>query len=118
MNSCHRAPSFIVLHRGEFLYGSGVSPTSSKLYSILKSSIMNIYGRSLDRIVQEGRSLKKKLEKIRDEKKRLDQRLQRMDPRNARTAWYLKKRTALGIEEASLVKAAEKLYDLEGDDGG
>ena len=41
-----------------------------------------------------------------------------MDPRDARTAWYLKKRTALGIEEASLVKAAEKLYDLEGDDGG
>jgi hypothetical protein len=106
----HRAPSFIVMYRGDLLYGSGMKPTASKLYSILKSSISKIYGLSLDKVVKEGLGIKKKLDRIEETKKLLNQRLSRMKPNDSRMSRYTKEKDSLETEEKSLRKAEQELF--------
>jgi hypothetical protein len=106
----HHAPSFVVMYRGDLLYGSGMKPPSSKLYSVLKSSISKIYGLSLDRIVKEGLVIKKELDKIKDAKTRINQRLSKMKAKDTRMYRYLKEKQSLETNEKSLKKEEEKLF--------
>lgn len=108
----HRAPSFLVLHGGDLLYGSGKKPASSKLFSVLKSSVSKVYGKSLDKIVKEGLKIKKEMDKIKDARTILSQKLSKLDAKDKRRKKYEEEMSTLDTEEAEWRAKEEKLYDL------
>lgn len=109
----NHAPTFLILHQGELMQGTGSSPSTAKIYAAMKKVISSVFKTSLDKIVKKGLDLKKDIEKVDNAKKEVDRKMVRLKKEDKRRTKYQKEMDELN-EELNELRAKEAgLYDLK-----
>lgn len=110
----HKAPSFVVFHEGKLMYGSGSNPSVSKSYAILKKSVSKVYKASLDKIVKQGKDIKRELDKIKDAKKVLDEKLAKLmlEKSSKKKKKYAQEKEELEKKEQEYKQQEAELFNL------
>jgi len=108
-----KAPSFLVVSKGDVAFSSGQKPSTSKILAVLKKGASKFLGVSMDKIVKKGLDLQKEMDKLKAAKDEVDKKLKALKEKDRRRVKYEKERAELVDQENKLKQEQEVLYNVK-----